>query len=410
MTEHLATCCPIHSLTGRSVSDHIRRISIRIFRFVYSLTGRPASVSQRTVLQTLAVAVGLPGLVFGAVLLSRSPSSADAPAAAPEVLSAPVTVAAVEPAPAFREHRYYSVVRAADRSTLSFQQGGRVASRPVAIGDRVEAGDPIASLDTEQLGHALAAAEAMVLEAEVQLEQLGRDTQRMEQLASADAVPAQQLEQIRTQERAVRASLDAANVQEDEARRALREATLRAPFGGTVREVLVEPGEMVGPGTPVALLAGEGALEVEVEVSEAVVGHITRDAPVTVELPLAGVAGVEGRVVQVSRSAGGPGRLFPVVIQVAARPDVLPGMSATVTLALPAEEALSVPVAAVVAPTGSRTSVYAVRGQRAVRVDVEVLELLGEQVAVAGPLRTGDPVVTGGIAGLVDGQPVEVRR
>ena len=407
--EHTLSCCRA-SLTGRSVSALVSKQSRRLFSFIFSLTGRPASVDQATVLRALALGIGLPGLVLGAVVLSRLPSSAETTARVAPATPAMVTIADVEPAPATREHRYYGVVRASERSTLSFAQGGRIATRSVAIGDRVTAGQPIAALETEQLGHALAAAQAQVDEARAQLDQLGRDAGRAEQLAAADAVPAQQLEQIHTRERTVQAKLDAANVQVDEARRAQREATLRAPFDGTVREVLVQPGEMVGPGTPVVLLAGGGALEVEVEVSEAVVGDITVDTPAAIHLPLVGIRDLEGRVVGVGRCAGGPGRLFPVLIEVESNGDVLPGMSASVALSLAAVPALSVPVAAVVAPTGNRTSVFTVRDQRITRVDVEVVELLGERVAIDGALAVGDAIVTGGIGGLVDGQRVEVRR
>ena len=47
---------------------------------------------------------------------------------------------------------------------------------------------------------------------------------------------------------------------------------------------------------------------------------------------------------------------------------------------------------------------------RAEEVAIEIQSLLGERVAVRGSLGAGDEVITEGHFGLIDGDPVEVRR
>ena len=80
--------------------------------------------------------------------------------AKPEVSSRKrVRVAAVETGNVSREIRFSGVLRAAKRAELSFTVAGRMETRPVEIGSRVEAGQLIALLD-EQPGGCRAGDEA----------------------------------------------------------------------------------------------------------------------------------------------------------------------------------------------------------------------------------------------------------
>ncbi len=145
----------------------------------------------------------------------------------------------------------------------------------------------------------------------------------------------------------------------------------------------------------------------------------------TVTVPALGGRGaavpeVAGRVKSVGRSAGGSGRLFPVVTTLedpgtqASSPDqVAAGMTAEVVLELRDADALTVPVEAVVNPGGQRPALFKVLagdgGYRVAKLAVEVGNLLGDRVIVYGPLAPGDRVVVGGQRGLLDGEPVEIE-
>lgn len=384
--------------------------SLRSF-LTSTLTGRPISwirTGLRRWGRLVAGGVTLLGVVALAVCLNGD--NAGHASAEEGTDPAAVTVDAVTATPATRTHHYHGVTRAAERSSLGFAMGGRLAARPVQLGDRVAAGDVLARLDEEPLHNARAMAAATVADLEARAEQLRRDRERAEALADVQALPAQKLEQIEAQERSLQANLEAARAQLREARRTLGEATLRAPFDGVVREVLAEPGEVVGPGFPVVLLSGDGALEVEVEVPESVVGRLITDGQVLVSFPVAGIDAAEGQILSVGGSAGAPGRLFPVVVGLEPGGGALPGMTATVALQVPLEPSLSVPLAAVADPTGTSPVVVAVRGETAHRIAVEVLDLHGGRVAVRGALQAGDEVVVGGHGALADGAAVQVLR
>lgn len=325
-----------------------------------------------------------------------------------------VKVAAVEQATEARELRFSGITRAARRARLSFSVGGRLLTRPVEVGDRVERGEVIAQLDTRELQNALATARAATAELEARRAQTERDVERAEQLVVAKAATGEELERTLAARDSLRAAEDAARARQKETERLLSEGTLRAPFAGTVTEVLYEPGEVVTPGRPVAMLSGAGEVELEVEVPELVIPRIQEGDTVRLELPVLGREPLNGQVKSVGRTAAGPGRLFPVVVVVPPAPRLIAGATAELVLHLKNDEAIALPVEAVINPGGQRPAVFKVVQQggsaRANKVAVEVGTLLGDRVTVRGDLAVGDLVVVGGQRGLLAGEEVEIDR
>jgi len=307
--------------------------------------------------------------------------------------------------------RWGGIVRAADRAMLSFPVGARLAERKVEIGDRVERGQVLARLDTRQLDNGRAVAAASRLEAEAALAQAERDEARVRQLAGRKAATPQELEQVQTAVEARRAALAAAEAGEQEAARRLVDGTLRAPFDGSITGVLADAGETLSPGDPVYEISGEGSVEVEVKLPEAVLSGVREGAAVRVLVPLAGDADVAGTVRRVGRAGTSEG-LFPVLIDVAGEvggPRLLPGVGVEVELPGPTRSEVTVPLAAVLNPGANEPHVFRVENGRVVRVVVDVLSLLGERVAVRGELAPGDSVVVTGHTSLLNGDAVETE-
>lgn len=353
--------------------------------------------------------IGLPIATVGILVLATVRGESRAPDAAGVAhRPARVEVAPVEELTGQRALRYSGIVRAADRAELAFSIPGRLARRPVELGDAVERGQLLAALDAGQFDNARAAARARVRDAQARLSQLRRDEARVARLLAARAAGSEEVEQVRSGLEAAEAGLAAAEAELAEAERLVREARLVAPFAATVSEVRLEPGEYAHPGVPVVQLSGTDALEVEIEVPEAQRLALQPGAPVRVALPLVSARPVAGRVSSLGRAAARPGRLFPVVVALEASPGVVPGVTAEVELSSGAEARPAVPVAAVIDPGGSDAAVFRVVGERAQRVPIAVLELIGTRVTVEGDLAPGDAVVVAGHASLLDGEAVEV--
>jgi RND family efflux transporter MFP subunit len=319
-----------------------------------------------------------------------------------------VRVSTVEKTSSRRTLRFAGVTRASRRAMLAFLVPGRMAARAVSEGDHVQAGQALGRLDDASFRHATQSAEAAESEAAARLAQSGRDLERVERLASVRAATQEEVEHAKTASDAVRAAHMAAAAQLAEARRALADTVLRAPFTGTITAVVRQPGEWVAPGMPVIELSGDGDVEMGVEVTEVVAPHLKIGDRVVAELPLSRGERVNGRISSVARAAVGAGRLFPVIVDLDPTPEITSGMAAEVLFDVSAPEALSVPVAAVVSPGSSRAKVFVVRDGRAREVGVELGELQGDRVLVQGDLAPGEQVVVAGHTRLADGDDVEI--
>lgn len=324
-----------------------------------------------------------------------------------------VKVGTVETASSHRQLRFSGVTRAAQRARLSFALGGRIVQRPVEIGQQVTKGQALAVLNDSELRNAVDTARGAVDELKARSNQLQRDLARAEKLSLAKAVTAEELEQTRAGLEAIEASQQAAAARLRETKRLFSEATLRAPFAGTITDVLFEPGEVVAPGQPVVRLDGQGDLEVEVEVPESVVPRIQAGDSAMVSIPLLGRSDLAAVIKSVGRTVAGPGRLFPVVATLPAAASLMAGTTAELTLELQSAQVLSLPIEAVVDPGGRRPAVFKILpGQptQVRKVFITLGDLIGARVEATGELALGDQVVVGGQRGLLDGETVEIEE
>jgi HlyD family secretion protein len=115
-----------------------------------------------------------------------------------------------------------------------------------AQAQRAEANVKIAEAQVEQAQSQVESAQAQILQAQAQLDLVKAGT-RPEDIAAAEA-------EVARAEAAVTA-----------ARNALDDATLRAPFAGTIGEVLVDQGELVTPQVPILRLGDLTRLRVRTE-------------------------------------------------------------------------------------------------------------------------------------------------
>jgi len=245
---------------------------------------------------------------------------------------------------------------------------------------------------------------------DTRLEQLDRDVRRATELRERALISEEDLERVRTERGATRAARDLAAANLAEARNRLGEATIRAPFDGSVDAVLFEPGEFVAAGQPVVRLSGSGPIEVELEIPESLISRFLPGRSVRLTLPFLDRREVAGEVVHVGDAGGQAGALFPVEIALAAAPELRPGLTAELVLELSATPSLVVPLAAILDPGTGRPRVFRTRGGRVESVFVEVGQLYGNQVAVEGDLAVGDKVVVTGLGSLTPGQAVEILR
>jgi RND family efflux transporter MFP subunit len=344
-------------------------------------------------------------------------------AAAVFVFNRSGTASAQQPARAAAPPPAVVDVAAATRSTMTPLQWvpGSVGSRHDArvastesgrvteiaeVGTRMRRGDLLARVDDEALALAVRQAEASLQRAESRREFAERQATRMESMPQRSSVAEAQLDQIRADRDERRQESAEARAALDDARRRLRDASIRAPFDGTVVERFVEIGEHLGAGGAVARLVDTADLEISARAPVALAAVLKAGAEVQIR---------EGRRAQPARLRA----VVPVGDAQSRQLEVRVALSASswtvgsaVEVGLPsdaAHAAIAVPRDALVLRNDG-TFVFRIDADgNAERLAVETGETQGEFVEVRGEVIAGDLMVTRGAERLQDGQKVTIR-
>jgi len=256
---------------------------------------------------------------------------------------------------------------------------GFVADVLVEVGDTVNAGDLLLSLERDDL-------ERAVEQARIDLASSRLRHRRL--LTSADEI---ELELAKLD--VAQAELDLQKALQD-----LAAARLTAPVAGSVLRLDAAAGAKVSPGTAVAALADPTRLELTVQVAEVDIPRIEIGRTVDVVIdafPDRTFAGVISRIGPFTETQSGV-ISYPVTIQLLdnALDAVLPGMTAVATLrSETAGDRWLVPSTAIREVDGE-TVVTVVRGQERLPLAVTPEGLHGEWTIVrAAGLQDGDEVV-----------------
>ena len=343
----------------------------------------------------------------------------------------PVRTQLVEPGAPDAERRLPGRLEAGANRRLSFRLDGQLEAFEIQVGDRVEAGQPLAWLDAtdielqrDQAEASLAAARAAAVNAEA-------EWQRARRLYEAGSAPARQLDGARAQVESARAQQRSAERQVALAQRQLGFAELNAPGECRVAQRLAEAGENVGAGQPVLVLACGERMEVRAALSEDMLERVEEGDRVEVDLPLLGLT-LPGRVSEIGLPLQPPQATWPLRVsldsdhQDVAAASLTPGMAAEIRLPRAANgaDSLWVPMAAVgqddaghyvyIAHQQSDAEVDA-NGRALARIERRTVALgrrQAESLEVIDGLEGGERLVVAGMSRISDGQQVrlEARR
>lgn len=413
----------------------------------------------------LAVVLALAACGGGSGGDAGGTAGAGAAAAAPTEPARAVRASPVAFGPLVATRSASVTLRPAQESRVASGATGRVAAVVAREGAAVAAGDPLVRLDDAQARSAVDAAELALAQARIQLERARRSSADAVDQAAAAARTAEQnlalvqrqlseaegllglgavapsdVDTLRAQRsqaesavlqareavrRAGRADdedlallslqVQQAEVQLRQARAALAETTVRAPFAGDVAEVFTEVGEFVGAGSPVARLLGNGPKIASFTVPPEDAPLLERLGSVTIDY--AGLT-FPATIVRLERQAQ-QARLVTVLAEVGAEaPRTPPGALAEVRYEVTLGEGLRVSSAALFADAG-RTYVFQVAAdgdERLVgvarRTEVRVVAESGNVAVVVGvvegALREGSLVIAPRPLDVREGTPVRV--
>lgn len=329
--------------------------------------------------------------------------------------AAPVTLAAVEQAPATASLTLPGSVIARRQADLSVEVAGLVAELAVDAGDQVRAGDVLLGLRQRPQQLALAAARAEVRRVRAQAELATVQARRQNDLLRRQMTPQDSYDQAAALRRQAAAELAAAEARvallEDE----LARHTLKAPFDGVIDRKLTELGAWVQPGDAVLRLVELAALRVEFALPQAYYPLVEPGTPAQLRfdaLPGESLPATVARLIAVGQPAA---RTFRVQVELPnPQHRYAPGMSVDVTLMPAAGAAVTtVPRDALVRRPDGSALLWLAREQdgvlSAVPLPVQPGRAVGDRLQVsADGLSAGAQVVVHGNERLRPGQALRV--
>ena len=285
-------------------------------------------------------------------------------------------------------------IRPMQRAQLAAKLMGAIDEMPVALGQRVRAGDLLVKIAAGEIT-------ARVTQAQAQLNVARRDLERERDLLTKGASTADMVRGLED-----RFTMTQAMVREAEVM--LGYATVRAPFDGVVARKLANPGDLAAPGMPLLQLEGTTDFQVEAAVPDSLAAKLTPGAALSVEVPAAGLT-FTGALAEISSAADASAYTVLAKISVPAGTTVRSGQFARVQLPGAPVRALLAPAAAV-AVLGQMERVFIVgEANRATLRLVKTGAARGDRVEILAGLDDGERVVVAPPAGLREGQSLEVQ-
>lgn len=160
--------------------------------------------------------------------------------------------------------RLQGLVESTNSATVSAQVSGRVEKVLVDVGDNVPAGATLVTITSVEQYQMLTQAQAQVAAAKATLVAEQQEFDRVTSLVERELLPAAERDRAKARLDNAKAQLRSAEAAVERAEEQLSYTEVKAPYGGIVSERLVEPGELVQPGTP--LLSGFDPTELRLHV------------------------------------------------------------------------------------------------------------------------------------------------
>ncbi len=324
-------------------------------------------------------------------------------------------------------------------ATVSAKIPGKVREVLIEEGQRVEAGQVIATLDpidAEQQrtlsASQLQAARSQAVGVQAQLKEAEANAARLSALVGQKLVSRAQFDAAIAARDALRAQLATAQRNAQVAGDALRisaqgvdNTIVRAPFDGVVIAKAAQPGEIVSPmaagggftRTGIGTIVDMDSLEVEVEVGEAFIGRVKPGMPTEATLNAYQDWKIPGKVIAIIPAADRGKATVKVRVGLDAKDArIVPDMGVRVSFleaAKPAETnakpGMLVPAAAIVQRNGKDVA-FVMNGEAVQQRNLKIGRTLGDDREVLEGLSGGDAVVLDPPEQLVDGSRVRLAR
>lgn len=193
----------------------------------------------------------------------------------------------------------------------------------------------------------------------------------------------------------------------------LSRTKLKAPFSGTIDNLIVQTGQAVAPGVPLAKLVSIGNLKVNADISEQYIAKVKIGSPVEISLP-ALQKKINGKVARISNAINPSNRTFSIEIPLNNLDGMIkPNMSVQLNLIdYKNLSALSIPNKAIGTNAKGEKYVYTLtkinkNSATAKKQIIQIGSANSEYTEVINGLQAGDKIIVEGNKTVVDNTVVK---
>jgi len=314
-------------------------------------------------------------------------------------------------------------VRSAQTSDAASQVMGNITEIRSQVGDHVQRGQVLATIDDSQPRAAVDSATAADLAAQQQL--VGADSdlalaestlKRYQTLFEKKSVSPQEFDEVKARQQAAVARRDMAKAGQAQTQAALSQARttldytrIRAPFDGMVTEKKADSGTLASPGMPIFTVEDVRRYRLEATINESDLQYVRTGEQVPVMIDALNNSALKGKVVQIVPAADSASRTFLVKIELPADSRLRSGLFGRAQFSRGERQALLIPRSAVV-ERGQLQGIYVLDQNKVASLRYITLgKPSGAEVEVLAGLQDGERLVAK--PGTVDlnGKRIEVQ-
>ncbi|CAA6801232.1 MAG: Probable Co/Zn/Cd efflux system membrane fusion protein [uncultured Sulfurovum sp.] len=294
------------------------------------------------------------------------------------------------------------------KSNLASESAGKVLKVYFDNGDTVKKGTLLVTLDSSILDKNIMASQASLREAEANYRKSNKDLKRYKTLLADQSIAHSEYDAIafattglKSRTSALQAGLDAQRIEKNKKK-------IYAPYDGIITSKMVELGEWVKTGEPIAQLVNPYVADITINIPEQFIHNIKKGDAIKVMVANEALTGKVKAIIPIGDKNT---RTFPLKVTLKSKKILFEGMEVNIKLPnAQLDNALLIPRDGVIKRFGQQI-VFTNSDGKAMMIPVSIVGYFQDKIAIESPmLKEGMPLVIKGNERIFPNQPIQATK